>query len=92
MDIFYDCEPSLSILCQIVDVGQGRQRNACVCLYSHRSYIVIDTPTCGACSIPLLAKHLHQVEILLVHPKTLKPSFMSWESMIPTYGLNKNCF
>jgi hypothetical protein len=27
LDIFYDCEPPLNILCQIVDVGQGRQRN-----------------------------------------------------------------
>ena len=41
------------------------------CSYSHRSYIVIDPPTCGACPISLLAKNPHQVEILLVHPKPL---------------------
>ena len=44
-----------------------------VCSYSHRSYIVIDPPTCGACPISLLAKNPHQVEILPVHPKTLNP-------------------
>jgi hypothetical protein len=27
------------------------------CLYSHRSYIVIDPLTCGACPISLLAKN-----------------------------------
>ena len=44
-----------------------------VCLYLHRSYIVLDPPTCGACPISLLAKNPHQVEILLVHPKPLNP-------------------
>ena len=28
-----------------------------VCSYSHRSYIVIDPSTCGACPISLLAKN-----------------------------------
>src|SRR3989337_1443158 len=44
-----------------------------VCSYSHRNYIVIDPPTCGACPISLLATNPHQVEILLVHPRTLNP-------------------
>ena len=30
-----------------------------VCSYSHKSYIVIDPPTCGACLISLLAKKPH---------------------------------
>ena len=43
----------------------------------------------------VLAPHLcqekipHQVEILLVHPKTLKPKSYFQESAIPTYGLSK---
>ena len=51
MDIFYDCEPPLIIfkLDQVVDVGQGRQCNGYVCLYSHRSYIIMDPLICGAC-------------------------------------------
>ena len=28
-----------------------------VCLYSHRSHIVIDPSTCGACTLSLLAKN-----------------------------------
>ena len=48
-----------------------------VCLYSHGSYIVLDPLKCGVCHLSLLAKNPHQVEILLVHPKTLKSSFMS---------------
>ena len=28
-----------------------------VCLYSHRSHIVIDPLTCGACPLSLLAKN-----------------------------------
>jgi hypothetical protein len=34
LDIFYDCEPPLIIfkLDQVVDVGQGRQRNE-LCLF-----------------------------------------------------------
>ena len=34
---------------KIVDVGQGRPLNGFVCLYSHRSHIVIDPLTCDAC-------------------------------------------
>ena len=30
-----------------------------VCLYSHRSHIVIDPLTCGSCPLPLLAKIPH---------------------------------
>ena len=59
------------------------------CSYSHRSYIAIDPSTCGECPLSLLPKIPHQVEILLVHTKTLKPSFLPWVSTILTYGLNK---
>ena len=60
-----------------------------VCLYSHRSHIVIDPSTCGACALSLLAKKIpHQVEILLVHPKPLNPNLFQ-VSTIPTYVLSK---
>ena len=48
---FYDCEPPLIIfkLDQVGHVGNGRQRNGYVCLYSHNSYIVMDPVTFGSC-------------------------------------------
>ena len=49
--------PIKILYAKIVDVGQGRQRKIYVCSYSHRSYIVLDPSTCGACSISLLAKN-----------------------------------
>ena len=42
----------------------------CVCSYSHRSYIVIHPPTCGACAISLLAKNS---TLSRDTPKTIKP-------------------
>ena len=60
-----------------------------VCYYSHRSYIVIDPPTFGACPISLLAKKSAQSRDTTCASKNLEPSFMSWESTIPTYGLSK---
>ena len=41
----------------MVDVGQGDNIMVYVCSYSHRSYIVIDPSTCGACPPSLLAKN-----------------------------------
>ena len=49
--------PIKILYAKIVDVGQGRQHNIYVCSYSHRSYIVIDPSTCGACPPSLLAKN-----------------------------------
>ena len=44
------CAPLIIFkLDQVVYVGQGRQLNGYVCLYSHSSYIVMDHLTCGAC-------------------------------------------
>ena len=60
-----------------------------VYLYSHRSHIVIDPLTCDACPLSFLAKNSLQVEILFVHPKTLKPKSYLQESTIPTLGLSK---
>ena len=59
LDIFYDYEPPLIIfkLDQVVDVGQGIQRNGYVCLYSCSSYIVMDPPTCGACLEPFASQN-----------------------------------
>ena len=34
---------------KLVEVGQGRQRNELCCVYLHRSYVVMDPPTCGVC-------------------------------------------
>ena len=38
-----------SNLSKLVEVGQGRQCNELWWVYLHRSYIVMDPPTCGAC-------------------------------------------
>ena len=59
LDIFYDCEyPSIIFkLDQIVEVEQGRQCNGYVWVYLHRSYIVMDPPTCGACLEPFASQH-----------------------------------
>ena len=56
---FMIVRPIKILYAKIVDVGQGRQRNVYVCLYSHRSHIVIDPLTCDACPLYLLAKILH---------------------------------
>ena len=90
MDIFCDCEPpSKYYMPKFLMLDKEDNIMIYVCSYSHRSYIVIDPSTCGACPLYLLAQIPHQVEILLVHPKTLKPKSYSQESTIPTYGLSK---
>ena len=60
-----------------------------VCSYSHRSYIVIDPPTCGACSISLLAKNCALSRDTTYASKNLKPKLMFQQSTITTYGLSK---
>ena len=60
-----------------------------VCLYSHRSHIVIDLLTCDACPISLLAKNSAPSRDTTCASKNLKPEIMFWESSIPTYGLSK---
>ena len=42
---------------KLVEVGQGRQHNGYVWVYLHRSYIVMDPPTCGACLEPFASQH-----------------------------------
>ena len=76
-----------------------------VCSYSHRSYIVIDPSTCGACPLSLLAKNSALSRDTTCASKTLKPKSSS--SVHHTYlGIeqdpssklssvqegNKNCF
>ena len=74
METFCDCEPpSKYYMPKLMMLDKEDNVMIYVCSYSHRSYIVIDPSTCGACSISLLAKNPHQVEILLVHPKPLNP-------------------
>ena len=45
-----------------------------VCSYSHRSYIVIDPLTCGACHPSLLAKNSALSRDTTCASKTLKPN------------------
>src|SRR3989337_1535963 len=75
LEIFCDCEPpSKYYMPKLLTLDKEDNVMIYVYSYSHRSYIVIDPSTCGACSISLLAKIPHSVEILLVHPKTLNPN------------------
>ena len=76
-----------------------------VCLYSHRSNIVMDPLTCGVCTLSLLAKNSAPSRDTTCASKTLKPkSFSSvhhiylWIEQDPSSKLssvqkgNKNCF
>ena len=47
-----------------------------LCLYSHRSHIVIDHLTCDACPISLLPKNSAPSRDTTCASKTLKPKFM----------------
>ena len=60
-----------------------------VCPYSHRSYIVIDPSTCGACPIPFPAKNSAPSRDTTYASKNPQPKSYFRESTIPTYGLNK---
>jgi hypothetical protein len=60
-----------------------------VCLHSHRSYIAIDPPTCGACPLSFASLKSAPSRDTTRASETLEPSFMSREYTISTYGLNK---
>ena len=49
--------PMKILYAKIVDVDKEDNVMIYVCPYSHRSYIVIDPSTCGACPPSLLAKN-----------------------------------
>jgi hypothetical protein len=77
LEIFCDCEPSSKYyMPKLLTLDKEVNLMVYVCPYSHRSYIVMDPLTCGACPIPFLTKIPHQVEILLVHRKTLNPNLI----------------
>ena len=57
LEIFCDCEPpSKYYMPKILMLDKEDNVMIYVCSYSHRSYIVIDPLTCGACPLSLLAK------------------------------------
>ena len=60
-----------------------------VCSYSHRSYIVIDPSTCGACPISFLAKNSALSRDTTCASKKPLTQTLFQESTIPTYGLSK---
>ena len=58
LEIFCDYEPHKNIICQrLLTLDKEDNVMIYVCSYSHRSYIVIDPSTCGACPPSLLAKN-----------------------------------
>ena len=58
MEIFCDCEPpSKYYMPKLLMLYKEDNVMVYVCSYSHRSYIVIDPSTCGACAPSLLAKN-----------------------------------
>ena len=57
--IFYDCEPSSKYyMPKLLTLDKEDNLMVYVCLYSHRSHIVIDPLTCDAFSLSLLASVL----------------------------------
>ena len=74
MEIFYDCEhPSKYYMPKLLMLDKEDNLMIYVCSYSHRSYIVIDPSTCGACSISLLAKDSALSRDTTCASKILKP-------------------
>ena len=58
MEFFCDCEPpSKYYMPKLLTLDKEDNIMIYVCSYSHRSYIVIDPLTCGACPLSLLAKN-----------------------------------
>ena len=58
LEIFCDCEPpSKYYMPKLLTLDKEDNVMIYVCSYSHRSYIVIDPSTCGACPPSLLAKN-----------------------------------
>ena len=50
LEIFCDCEPSSKYFMQkLLTLDKEDNLMVYVCLYSHRSHIVMDPLTCGAC-------------------------------------------
>ena len=54
---FVIVSPHQNIICQNCLLDKEDNIMTYVCSYSHRSYIVIDPSTCGACPPSLLAKN-----------------------------------
>ena len=58
LEIICDCEPpSKYYMTKLLTSDKEDNVMIYVCSYSHRSYIVIDPSTCGACPPSLLAKN-----------------------------------
>ena len=58
LEIFCDCEPpSKYYMPKLLTLDKEDNIMVYVCSYSHRSYIVIDPSTCGACPPSLLEKN-----------------------------------
>ena len=58
LEIFCDCEPSSKYyMPKLLTLDKEDNVMVYVCLYSHRSHIVIDPLTCDACPLSLLAKN-----------------------------------
>ena len=74
MEIFCDCEPpSKYYMPKLLKLDKEDNIMSFACSYSHRSYIVIDPLTCGACSKSLLAKNSAPSRDTTCASKTLKP-------------------
>ena len=74
MEIFYDCEhPSKYYMPKLLTLDKEDNLMVYVCLYSHRSHIVVDPSTCGACPLSLLAKNSTLSRDTTCAYKTLKP-------------------
>ena len=54
---FMTVSPDLIFCAKLLTLDKEDNLMIYVCLYSHRSHIVIDPSTCGACPLSLLAKN-----------------------------------
>ena len=85
MEIFYDCEhPPKYCMPKLLTLDKEDNVMIYVCSYSHRSYIVIDPSTSGACPPSLLAKNSAPSRGTTCASKTFKPKSYFQESTIPT--------
>ena len=85
LEIFCDCvPPSKYYMPKLLTLDKEDNLMIYVCSYSHRSYIVIDPSTCGACPPSLLAKNSAPSRDTTCTSKTLKPKSYFQESTIPT--------
>ena len=79
MEIFYDCEhPSKYYMPKLLMLDKEDNLMIHVCLYSHRSHIVIDPLTCecDACALSLLAKNSALSRDTTCASKTLNPNLV----------------